>query len=250
MNRTSLATLTLRLAALYFGMQAFLATTMFLVFLVAARHNSQFAFGSIGLIVANLLMAVALWLASRRWADRMLGADGPGPLRAQDVGTLAFRLVGIWLLVSVVRDAGDAVGIVTYQAGWVLAARVSAPVVKLGLGLALILGGAAISRRCFPDGENSSAMPSALQPIAFSVLGLVVLATALPVVVSSLVARGAWYEEDGGMVSSGGSSTPRLVAAILRVAIGLWLFFGFGGLVRFWRWVQTAGVDRPSVSSA
>ncbi len=249
MNRTSVATLTLRLAAVYFAVQALLTSTMLLVFLAVATRNSQFAFGTVALILAHTILATLFWIASRRWADRMLGVEGPGPIRAQEIGTLAFRLAGIWLLLLAIREAGDVVTIPASEAG-IQVARMSAPVVELSLGLVLLLGGAALSRRWFQDGESSGATPSTLQPIAFSVLGLVVLANALPVLVSSFVSRGAWFEDDGGSISSGGSSTPRLVAAVLRVAIGLWLFFGAGSLVRLWRWAQTAGLDRRSVSRA
>lgn len=249
MNRTSIATLTLRIAALYLWMQATLSCTTVFFILAVGREQPKLGVGAgvFGGVVADVIVGAVLWIASRRWADRMLAVEGVAPIRTQEIGTLAFRLVGIWLLVSTVRDAGEFLTIPPSEPGWVFAARVSTPIVKLGLGLTLLFGGATISRRCFPDDENPRVTPSALQPIGFSILGLVVLSSALPVLVSSLVSR-AWYEEDGATVSSGGSSTARIVAAIVRVAIGLWLFLGFGALGRFWRWIQTAGLDRQSVS--
>jgi hypothetical protein len=252
MNRTSLATLTLRIAALYLWLQAILSCTSLLIFLAIARQEPRFALdiGMFAGVATEGIVGTLLWIASRKWADRMLGVEGAGPVRAQEIGTLAFRLVGVWMLVNFVREAGEFVTVDSAQAGAILAARVAAPTVKLVLGLALLLGGAGMARRWFPDAESPRATPIALQPIAFSVLGIVVLSNALPVLVSSLGSHGDWYESDGGHVSSGGESTARLVAAILRVAIGLWLFFGFGSLVRFWRWIQTAGLDRQSVPRA
>ena len=254
MNRASIATLTLRLFALYLWLEAFFLGTANLAFLIFAKNEpkpSGFSGVTITLLVGYGALGAVLWFASRKWGERMFGVEGSSAIRAREIGTLALRLVGIWLLVFALRDSADVITMLDVfgsASRGVVVPRFASAALEIGLSSTLLLGGTRIARRLFPDAENPQPTASNLQPIAFSVIGLIVVANALPVLVSNLVTLGSWFEEDGRYFESGDRSTSRFVAAVVRVALGLWLFLGSGSLVRAWRWVQTAGLDRKSVS--
>jgi hypothetical protein len=113
------------------------------------------------------------------------------------------------------------------------------------MALILVLGGGRLAARMFPAAERATGMTPSLQPVAFSVLGAVILTSALPTFVREFAMSEIWRE---------GSSTIHLLNSnafwqhdapiLLRMLLGLALFLGSGPLTRFWRWMHTAGLER------
>jgi hypothetical protein len=178
------------------------------------------------------------------------------PLRGSaEFGSLALRLAGIWLLDRSIHEVWNVIfkakvaSLSGSSSG--LYAEIAAFAALAATALTLLLAGDRIAKRWFPSADTSSSVLADLQPIAFSVLGLVILMNSLPTLLSNALGPGGWAEDGGGIYVRGADPAwPIHVATLLRVALGLALFFGGRPLARVWRWSQTAGLDRRSTTDA
>lgn len=252
MDGIGIATLALRLAAVYVWIQALLQVFL-LSALLSFRAQIDPAASLTGWLVSffgQLALGAILWFASRALARRVLGTEERQPLRdAVEIGSLALRLAGIWLLDETFRRAPQLLSLArTAQAGAHgpgLPAEFAALGVLVLAALVLLIGGRRIAKWSFPKPTRAEPVTATLQPIAFGVLGLGILASALPSLATELV-RSRWGSEEGSLfgLMSANTGWPVDTSLLIRVILGAALFLGSGPLTRFWRWAHTAGLER------
>lgn len=252
MNGIGIATFALRLAAIYVWIQSLLQ--LFAVPWMATLSDENLGRASlIGYCAALLLEAIfgtILWFTSSKLAGWILGAEGDRPLRGSaELGGLAFRLAGVWLLDRAIHETWNVFfqvkmsSLVRSPAG--LIGEIAVFLILGSTAAALIFGGGRLARRMFPSAEPATSIARQLQPIAFSVLGLVLLMNALPPLAANLALWKGWSESGHGFETTSTSAEwPVYLASFLRVVLGLGLFFSGRPLVRAWHWAQTAGLDR------
>jgi hypothetical protein len=249
MDGIGIATFALRLAAIYVWIQALGQVFLVSTLLSIGQHGGPLVDGwaFAATFLPEVTLGAILWLASRALAPRVLGTEERLPLRgAAEIGSLALRLAGIWLLDETLQRAPRVLFLV--QAGGT-ASKVPAEAAALGVlalaTLVLLVGGGWIAKRFFPSAERAGSVAASLQTVAFGVLGLAILASALPALATELV-RSGWFTEDGSTfgLMSASSAWTHDTASLLRVILGLALFLGSGPLTRFWRWAHTAGLER------
>src|SRR5690349_19434236 len=112
MDGIGIASFALRLAAIYVWihalLQVFLLPTMLLVFGQAQPAPSPAGF--FVSLALELLLGSILWFASGRLARRFFESEERQPLRgAAEIGALALRLAGIWLLDETLQRTGHLV---------------------------------------------------------------------------------------------------------------------------------------------
>ncbi len=178
-------------------------------------------------------------------------------MTARDLGTVALRLAGIYLLVKAATTIPDALGVLALLPArslfdptlpwWNIA--LAAPVGLLASTGGWLFGSARrLSARLVPDASGVSRMTvlgENLEAVALSVAGVVVLGVALSRwthVIFALVldARGGEGEVyaflRGGPVTGG-----EVVELLTLTGFGLWLCFGSRGLVTLLRRIRGAG---------
>ena len=256
MGGIEIARFAFRLAAIFVWIEALLGVLVLPAFVAMSDANLGRA-SLIGYAVAILLRAVfgaCLWFASGPFARWILGVQKERPLQGSvEFGSLGLRLAGIWLLDRSIHEVWN----VIFQAKTAslsggrsgLYAEIAAFAVLTAAALTLLLAGGRIAKRLFPPSDRASSILAELQPIAFSVLGLVILMNSIPILLSNVFGPGGWAEDGGGIYVRGADPAwPIHIATLLRVALGLALFLGGRPLARIWRWSQTAGLDRPSTT--
>ena len=249
MKTTSIATMALRLAAIYFWVYSVLESAFLFRFFTLADEGFERAalIGHVTFLTGSILLGAVFWVVSRPWAHRILGSNDPAT-RGQELGTLAFRLIGIWLVDRALQSGGFLLGFLDHPPGnrFAYGPALASFVLQLALGVILILGGPILARRGFPSDEDSSSPGSGYPRLAFSVLAIAILADAIPELVGAVLRSGFWTSD----VYNSSDYLRYLVVAAFRVFLGLALFIGVGPLARFWKWVQTAGLDRKPLSNA
>ena len=86
-----------------------------------------------------------------------------------------------------------------------------------------------ISKSTVPE-DNAAASLLSIQAVAFSVVGLYMLADSLPAIVRSTI----WHFTSASLYM--GKSSPLLgdiMGSLVQIVLGLWLLFGSRGLVKF-----------------
>jgi len=202
---------------------------------------------SIGL---QALLGILIWLASAPLARWTFGSEPDRPLRGSaELGALALRIVGLLCLDAMLHETWNVIfkaqqsSITHDRLG--LGGEITAVAIVAALAAALLLGGGRLARRMFPSEETPRSIATELQPVAFSVLGLVILMNAVPVLVSNLASIRSWAEDSPGAYFSGEDRFAAMhLASLLRVALGFGLFLGGPPIARAWRWIQTAGLGR------
>ena len=182
-------------------------------------------------------------------------------MNSREVGFLVFRIAGLYLLLKAFiyflnawpgliamivshNDYGD------YPMGGILVAYI----INLGLfivgGWFLITRSGRLAEFWFPKwNDEESPIPSPIdfnkiQILAFSIVGLLVIVHAVPVVVGGLITLltspiPGWV--DGSHLTGTNMTTlSRLLASLIELLLGLWLFLGSRGLVNFWNRMRTA----------
>lgn len=255
MTRTEVTALSLRLAAIYVGLDAFLLLPG-LTFWLRRPANDDMTGYSIGLALSVVLLAifaVLLFQFAPVIAGRMSG--GSEPMHVEDrheVGALAFRLAGIVLLDRALVSIWNLVG---HARGAPASGFWADLVVTLLLTVAgtwLFVSGRSLAGRLFGGSraEGTERPGDTLQVVAFSVIGMWILAEALPgvvILVTALIQRHLFApdEFDNPPLFGFGHDWPDALASVSRVVLGLVLLLGGSSLSRFWHWIRTAGLARP-----
>jgi hypothetical protein len=245
MTRYDVAVLSLRLVALYVWLQTAIHIAWMALFLAngwgAEQGDTSHVSGwllSIALLVA---FGCALFFAAPALAGRMLPGVEPIQTAARpEIGALALRICALLVfaefLVNLESVPAD-LQLTHLDLGW-NPAHTKLLVTALDGCASVLLFVAApwLSRRLF-GGAGQPLEPALLahvQAVAYSVLGLWLIASSLPTVARVAVN----YIETGGY----GPERP-MWGEYALVALGLALFVGGQGLSAFWRWIRNAGLS-------
>lgn len=244
MTRTEVAALALRLAALYLVMAALIQVSDLAIFYVVWMNNEAASLlGAAAPGLVRAILGVGIFLAAPRVARAM--TDGDAPLRIEDhfvIGAIAIRLAGILLW-----DAALAL-IPSIQAPPFLS-DASDLVIPLGvmlvvaaLGTWLFLSAPALGAKLFGSraGRGDSPSVPCLASVAFSAVGLLIVANSLPALATAIgecieMTRAGWNYRWGDLLAAGG-----------RVTLGTFVFLGAGVVARVWHKLSTAGLQHRS----
>jgi hypothetical protein len=163
-----------------------------------------------------------------------------GPVTRGDVAALTVRIVGIYVAL---QGLTLLVGLLPYLFSWnsILIPYTIDFAIYEGIAAVLILKAARIGTWLLPraaDLHPDSSAPAAateLQPVAFSVIGVLLVVWAVPEIL--LVFFGNGYHPNAAIYSEPPRSD--LLISLLRPGVefvlGLWLFFGSKRLSRYWQ---------------
>lgn len=163
-------------------------------------------------------------------------------LTRHDLAVVGLRLIGVYLLLRVL----DLSGLLAWRS---LEYRLIAPeLVALSLpyaasgaaGLALVLFAHPLASRLMgtrrPEGVPVTWTANELQAVALSVVGIVLVAHAVPKIVSQFINERYSLRDRQGWDRT---------AELVRVGIGIYLFFGSRGIAALWR--RLRGAESPPV---
>jgi hypothetical protein len=183
-------------------------------------------------------------------------------MKANQLATLILRLLGIYCLIEFVpmvplfnsvlfyaRSSNDGSG----RAAIILA--ILFMVFWLGVGILLIVcsvpWGDKLTPKNMGEGNMTTVSFEQIQMLVFAVAGVLIFAEALPQLPNSISAfftplnqtagRGQYYANEKFYWPTFLSAT----GTLLKVALGLWLFFGARGFASFWRFLRNAGTPKP-----
>lgn len=255
MKTAEISVFALRLAAVYVWIETILQVSYLPMIAFTSDANLGRA-SSIGYAISvglHALLGTALWFGSRPLARRIFGEPSGQELpRAAAIAGLAFVLAGILVIDVALEQTWDIVFQRRLSAAlgdpsrfW--AACASLAVLSI-LGAALVVGGRKLATRMFPSGDPGRPLALELQAVAFSIVGMVIAARALPRVLS-IAATAGWFGHADPVSETQAALWPEIAAELLRLAIGFALFLGGGALSRVWRWTQTAGLNRSRAPS-
>lgn len=255
MTRAEVYALFLRLTAVYLWVLALGDLVNIGYFLVWASEPGA----AVGIPLAAFLVPFAafavlgtiLFFASPFLAAKL--GDGYVPASMEDpvgVGAIGLRIAAILILQRAVATISHALSQIHFaQAGGRWSAVWAYAAVALVLGATsvwLFVRAEAIARRHFgrPAVDLRVGAAPLLQAVAFSVVGLWILAALLP----DLIRFGEVSYLTMQAASDGPPSYLRwdwtqTVDALIRLALGLGLFFGGSGLAGLWYRTRTAGLE-------
>lgn len=183
-------------------------------------------------------------------------------MRARDLASVAFVVLGIHLLLALPTAASNALFLIrasradpeTYGAfsSGLVATLVVLFLLLLAVGVVLIRFRHALGRAAFPDepehrAEDASSpedLAAALLAVAGAWLFVTGLRDALPAVTEVLM-RG-WNPLYGSADVDALFVWPRRVALLFQLVAGVLLFFGSHGLARIWHSLRRAGHARSA----
>jgi hypothetical protein len=182
----------------------------------------------------------------------------------QDIANLAFKITGLYCLITAIPYIGHVFGMPGYVLWGASGATrstlqvcmailvVAVPAVLLiGLGLYLMTCSRRMAQRAFPDSDRSSAPARvlAIHALAFSIIGAWAVVDAFPSVVTGAVTLiVGWQDYFGASSRWGGASQAWsavgqfLISPAVKLVLGICLFVGSHRLVRFWSRLRTAGI--------
>lgn len=179
------------------------------------------------------------------YADSSTPDPDGGGITRRDVATLAVKLVGVYMIIQGFPDLVQ-IG----QLGFGGLSRISTMlwvyylgmlVFYVGIGALLLVYGQRVSGRLLPKPDVSGSVapapwsPVELQAVAFSVLGMILIAVwALPGLVFDCWRYFFRHNPDAppGQVID---VMPYLVRHALELGLGLWLFYGSKRLSLYWQ---------------
>lgn len=168
-----------------------------------------------------------------------------------DVAVIALRLIGLYLLLQcVLLGIMFVPGMFTSFSGsqltWLeLAAPLGFYAGMVGVGICLIVFSEGMGRRLLPRGGGapSAGAPdgAAWQAIAFAVVGVYLVASTLPQLVTNTLY--SIRDETDYM-------QPQMLSDLLEITLGVLLFLQARGLARFWHKLRSAGTQAEEERSA
>lgn len=248
MGTVEISAFAFRLAALYVWIQTILQVS-YLPMIVSTSDEHLGRASWIGFAISvglHALLGTLLWFASPALARRTLGEPSAmGLSRAAAIGGLGLRLAGIFVIDVALQQVWDVIFSREFSSTSGDSSRLWASTASLAtlaiLGVGLVVGGGRLAARMFRSVVPEQPLALELQPVAFSVLGIVIVVRALPTVLS-IVASAGWFELGDSVLTTRSVPWPAIAANFLRLAIGIALFLGGGLLSRAWHWTQTAGL--------
>lgn len=181
--------------------------------------------------------------------------DSKDSLTKYDLGVLSVRLTGLYLLTQALTHAAYIPGALGYTGArgqqWAILAMYSGPAVVDALGGTFLLTCTNwIVRRAFPEfsaGASVSASGRDLQAIAFSVVGVWLVASAVPDV-AQFVAM-CWSIGIPATASKRLDLIPVVAKILVQIAAGVYLFARAKGLSALWHRLRYAGIAQPPATT-
>lgn len=177
-------------------------------------------------------------------------------LTKYDLGVLAVRLVGLYCLFYALVYAAFIPNLLIYrapgvtQSGLAIAAACAPSAVFAVAGLVLLRWTGAIVQRVFPEfaaGTGLSATGRDLQAVLFSVIGVWLVAEAVPE--AARIAMNYWWFGSAAYSAERYGAIPEVAHFVVQIAVGVYLFARAKGLAALWHRLRTAGVSGPKGDS-
>jgi hypothetical protein len=154
----------------------------------------------------------------------------------KEIATLSFRVLSLYAFIKAIEHLSTVI-YYAYQVGETdvpFFMTYAVPVLLLALCGVILwfsspLLASSISKTAASE-DNSAASLLSIQTVAFSIVGLYMIADSLPPLIRSAI----WHFTSGSVVLGRNSPLFGVVAgSLIEIAIGLWLLFGSRGLVNF-----------------
>jgi hypothetical protein len=244
MTRADVFSISLKLAAVYVWIQALLTLAQVGYFVRQLYEPGQPAFFVLAPIAipAALLasLGVGLFRGSSFFAERLEGGHVSASREdAAGVGALGLRIAAILVVERAFERTAvmfSQLRIARIDGHWgVLWTELVIVVMLSATALGLFLGADGIAPRLFGKAAPRHAEPprAVIQAVAFSVVGVWVLAAVFPDCIR--------------LLENAGQDWTRTVGTLLRVGLGVGLFFGGTALAALWLRVRTAVVETKTV---
>ncbi len=161
-----------------------------------------------------------------------------GKMKKHEIAILSFKVLSIYALLQTINGFYSFLYYLFYQKQLDLGEKYnllmsSVPSLIIGLSAVILwFGSPFLANLVFKKDDVEMKLFSSLediQRVAFSVVGLFLIATSLPAVVEIILVLQMASETKGGS----GSMIPTIVEILLKGSLGVWLLFGSRGLVNF-----------------
>ena len=254
MTRSEVTSLCLKLAALFVWVEAFGAATFLGMYVWAMNEGGgggkfELAKGVVPVILLIGLGALLYFLSSRIEAST---TQGTAPANFEDrgeVGAIGLRIAAIMLWLEAIGATQHALFLIRFAQGsghWGgFFTQAAVCVVLAAVGVWLFHRANPLAQRWFAS-RITVADPGTLatvQAVAFSVLGLWILADVAPKLAAFATVAFGGQESEEVLGSMGLKQDWReALGQFVRAALGLYLFFGGNGLSGLWHRIRTAGV--------
>jgi hypothetical protein len=245
MTRYDVAVLALRLVALYVWLQTALLLSWMAYSLAdgwgAQQGDTSYLTGWLCSIALLLAFGCALFFAAPLLAGRMLpGVEPVESAGRAEIGTLGLRICALLILAEflVNLDMLPAdLSLIELAPGWNPGhTKILVSCLCGCAGVLLFVAAPWLSRRLFGRAGKplEPALLAHVQAVAFSLVGLWLLASSLPTIARVAITS----------IESGGYALERpLWGEYALAALGLLLFVGGSGLSAFWQWIRNAGLS-------
>lgn len=154
----------------------------------------------------------------------------------KEIATLSFKVLSLYAFINAIDRLSTAIYYAYRLSEIGVPAFIiyAAPVLLLALCGGLLwfiapLLASSISKSTAPE-DSAAASLLSIQAVAFSIVGLYMIADSLPRIVRSTI----WHFTSASL--SMGKSSPLfgdIMGSLVQIAIGLWLLFGSRGIVNF-----------------
>ncbi len=180
-------------------------------------------------------------------------------MKANQLATLVLRLLGIYCLVQVIPAASIFTSVIFSQFNGANGSASIAIFAALFLISPVVIGVLLITRsvpwgeklisKDASDGNISAVSFEQVQMLAFAVTGILIFAGALPQLFSSIFTLLHSLSSENSRNTDPVHNNPYMIeyaaGTLLKVALGLWLFFGARGFANFWRSLKNFGTPKP-----
>ena len=187
-------------------------------------------------------------------------------MKANQLATLVLRLMGIYCLVTLIPMIGVLNSVIFYARSGTVDGRIAVVAITFLLtaswlvsGIALIVFsrplGAMLTTRETGDANITAVSFEQIQILAFAVAGILIFSGALPQLVSHVFALLDYLFQlrensfrPGFESAFGRFGLSNFIGTLLKVVLGLWLFFGARGIANFWRSMRSFATPRAPES--
>lgn len=166
-------------------------------------------------------------------------------MRKEEIVGLAVRIFALYLVLTAVTGLGTFIAFNETGLPGTMPRAAMVAVVAIPLALALLLWffPLTVAHKLLPpmtaDAAPTRLGPGEYQVVAFSVLGMWVLAEQLPAMISWIGVAIYVHGEEADLMTA--REIGRLASTVAGLGIGFWLLFGARGLVGLLRSVRSAG---------